>query len=75
MVGKNTFDKATLFHEGTPTECVILTKMDGTEKGGIVFAITNDLKIPTAYISYGEKPEQFKQFDSNEYVQDLLGDN
>lgn len=75
MLGQNSFEQAHLFHESTPIDGVILTKMDGTAKGGMVFAITNDLKIPIAYISYGEKPEQFKLFDSNEYVQDLLGDN
>lgn len=75
MLGQNSFEQATLFHESTPIDGIILTKMDGTAKGGMVFAITYELKIPIAYISYGEKPEQFKLFDSNEYVQDLLGDN
>lgn len=74
MLGQNSFEQANLFHESTPIDGIILTKMDGTAKGGIVFAITYDLNIPIAYISYGEKPEQFKLFDANEYVQDLLGD-
>lgn len=74
MLGQNSFEQATLFHESTPIDGIILTKMDGTAKGGMVFAIAHDLKIPIAYISYGEKPEQFKLFDSSEYVQDLLGD-
>ncbi len=72
MLGQNSFEQAKLFHESTPIDGVILTKMDGTGKGGIVFGITNELKIPVAYISFGEQPEQFKLFDAHEYVHDLL---
>jgi len=74
MLGQNSFEQATLFHESTPIDGVILTKMDGTGKGGITFAITHELKIPIAYISYGEKPEQFTLFDPSRYVKELLGD-
>lgn len=72
MLGQNSFEQAKLFHESTPIDGVILTKMDGTGKGGMVFAITNELKIPVAYISYGEQPEEFKLFNAQEYVHDLL---
>lgn len=72
MLGQNSFEQAKLFNESTPIDGVILTKMDGTGKGGIVFAINNELKIPIAYISFGEKPEQIKKFDASEYVHDLL---
>ena len=74
MLGQNSFEQAKLFHESTPINGIILTKMDGTGKGGIVFAITNELKIPIAYISFGEKPEQFKLFNAHEYVHELLND-
>ncbi|GMU18860.1 MAG: hypothetical protein AMXMBFR12_00520 [Candidatus Babeliales bacterium] len=72
MLGQNSFEQAKLFNESTPLDGVILTKMDGTAKGGIVFAISNELKIPVAFISFGEKPEQLKKFDEQEYVQELL---
>ncbi len=72
MLGQNSFEQAKLFHESTPIDGIILTKMDGTGTGGIVFAITNELKIPIAYISFGEKPEQFALFNAQEYVHDLL---
>lgn len=72
MLGQNSFEQAKLFNESTPIDGVILTKMDGTGKGGIVFAITNELKIPIAYISFGEQPEMFKLFNAHEYVHDLL---
>ncbi len=72
MLGQNSFEQAKLFHESTPIDGIILTKMDGTGRGGIVFAIASELKIPIAYISFGEKPEQFKVFDAHEYVHDLV---
>ncbi len=72
MLGQNSFEQAQLFHESTPIDGIILTKMDGTAKGGIVFAIVSQLHIPIAYISYGEQPEQFKLFTAHEYVHDLL---
>ncbi len=72
MLGQNSFEQAKLFHEAASLDGVILTKMDGTGKGGIVFAITNELKIPIAYISFGEQPEMFKLFNAQEYVHDLL---
>lgn len=72
MLGQNSFEQAKLFHESTPIDGVILTKMDGTGKGGIVFAIIHELHIPIAYVSFGEQPDQFKLFDPQEYVHDLL---
>ena len=72
MLGQNSFTQAKLFHESTPLDGIILTKMDGTGKGGILFSIAHELKIPIAYISYGEKPEQFALFDAQEYVKQLL---
>ncbi len=73
MLGQNSFEQAKLFHESTQLDGIILTKMDGTGKGGIVFAITQELSIPVQYISFGEQVNQFKLFDKEEYVQQLLG--
>ena len=72
MLGQNSFEQATLFNESTQLDGIVLTKMDGTGKGGIVFAITQQLGIPVAYIAYGEQPEQLKVFNHQEYVQELL---
>ncbi len=74
MLGQNSFEQAKLFKESTNVNGVVLTKMDGTGKGGIVFAIANELEIPIAYITFGEQPDQFKKFDANEYVNELVGD-
>lgn len=72
MLGQNSFEQAKLFHESTPIDGIILTKMDGTGKGGIVFAINQELKIPVWFISFGEQMQQLKQFNAEEYLEDLL---
>lgn len=72
MLGQNSFEQARLFHESTQVNGIVLTKMDGTGKGGIVFSIVNELHIPIAYISFGEQLDQYKLFDKQQYVHDLL---
>lgn len=72
MLGQNSFEQAMLFNESTQLDGIVLTKMDGTGKGGIIFAITQQLNTPIAYISYGEDPEQLRIFNAQEYVQALL---
>lgn len=75
MLGQNSFEQAKLFHESTQLNGIVLTKMDGTGKGGIVFSITQELGIPIAYISYGEGIDQLKLFNASEYVTELLQGN
>lgn len=72
MLGQNSFDQAQLFHKHIDLDGIILTKMDGTGKGGIVFAIAHELKIPVAYLSYGEQPQDMKRFDASSYITQLL---
>lgn len=72
MLGQNSLEQAQLFNEATAVDGIVMTKMDGTGKGGIVFAINQTLHIPIAYISYGEKIEQLKEFAAQEYVEQLL---
>lgn len=72
MLGQNSFEQAKLFNEATQVNGIVLTKMDGTGKGGIVFSIVNELHIPVAYISFGEQLDQYKLFDKKQYVHDLL---
>jgi fused signal recognition particle receptor len=73
MLGQNSFEQAKLFKESTDVNGIVLTKMDGTGKGGIVFAIAQELSIPVAYIAFGEQASQLKPFNAQEYVTDLLG--
>lgn len=72
MLGQNSFEQAKLFKEATQVDGIVLTKMDGTGKGGIVFAIAKELMIPVEYISYGEQVDQIKLFNTKEYVDELL---
>lgn len=72
MLGQNSFEQARLFHESTQLDGIVLTKIDGTGKGGIVFAITQELGIPIAYLSFGEKVDALKHFNAQEFVQDLM---
>jgi fused signal recognition particle receptor len=72
MLGQNSFEQAKLFKESTDVSGIILTKMDGTGKGGIVFAIAQELGIPVIFITFGEQSDQIKKFDAQEYVTELL---
>jgi fused signal recognition particle receptor len=72
MLGQNSLEQAKLFHESTQLDGIVLTKMDGTGKGGIVFAITQELGVPIAYITHGEQLDNIKPFDAQEYVHQLL---
>jgi len=73
MLGQNSFEQAKLFHESTELSGIVLTKMDSTGKGGIIFSIVQTFKIPVAYISFGEHPEDLKTFDAQKYIHELLG--
>jgi fused signal recognition particle receptor len=72
MLGQNSFDQAKLFNEATHIDGIALTKMDGTGKGGIVFAIAHEIKTPIAYMSYGERMDQLSRFNPITYVDQLL---
>lgn len=75
MLGQNSFSQAKIFNEVTDVSGIVLTKMDGTGKGGIIFSITEQLKIPVCYISFGEGINDMKPFDSKDYVNNLIHDS
>ena len=70
--GQNALVQAKEFGETADLTGIILTKMDGTAKGGIAVAIQAELGIPVKYIGVGEKMEDLKKFDAKEYVDGLL---
>lgn len=74
MLGQNSFNQAKIFNEAIRLDGVILTKMDSTGKGGIVFAINQELELPVAYVSFGEEIDQIKAFDPKEYLNQLFKD-
>jgi fused signal recognition particle receptor len=69
--GQNALNQARVFHDCVDISGIILTKLDGTAKGGIAISIINELQIPIEYIGIGEKPEDLIEFDSHKFV-DLL---
>jgi fused signal recognition particle receptor len=71
--GQNGLSQAKVFQEATPLTGLVLTKLDGTAKGGIVLAIANEIKIPVKLVGLGEGIEDLREFDDCEYIQALLG--
>jgi len=70
--GQNALNQAKEFHEATNVNGVILTKLDGTAKGGIAIAVESELHIPVKYIGVGEKVEDLQKFDADRFVQALF---
>ena len=70
--GQNTLQQAKLFHEALGITGIVLTKLDGTAKGGIVFAIASELKLPIRYLGVGESVEDFVGFEAAAFVDALL---
>ncbi|SNR60108.1 fused signal recognition particle receptor [Desulfurobacterium atlanticum] len=70
--GQNAISQAKAFKEITDVTGIALTKLDGTAKGGIVIAISNELKIPIKYVGIGEKIEDLRKFNPEEFVEGLF---
>lgn len=70
--GQNALIQAKEFSEVTKITGIVLTKLDGTAKGGVVIGICDDLKIPVKYIGVGEKIEDLQRFNSEDFVKALL---
>ncbi len=70
--GQNGLTQAKVFAESTPLTGLVLTKLDGTAKGGIAFAIVRELKVPIQFITTGEKIDDIAAFDAREYVDALF---
>ena len=72
--GQNGMAQAKVFSEVSNLEGIILTKLDGTAKGGIAIAIRNELGLPVRYIGVGEQLDDMQPFDAKEFVSALFGD-
>ena len=72
--GQNALIQAKTFKEATNVSGIVLTKLDGTAKGGIVLAIRNELKIPVKFVGLGEKMDDLQEFDAEKYVYGLFAD-
>lgn len=72
--GQNGISQAKSFKEITNITGIVLTKMDGTAKGGIVLAIKEETSLPVKYIGLGEQINDLKPFDIEEYIYGLFKD-
>ena len=70
--GQNAIAQAQIFTEAMAVSGIVLTKLDGTAKGGVILGITDQLKIPVRYIGVGEKVEDLRPFDPEEFVDALF---
>jgi fused signal recognition particle receptor len=66
--GQNAIAQAQLFQQAMALTGIILTKLDGTAKGGVILGICDELKLPVRYIGIGEKVEDLREFDPEEFV-------
>lgn len=73
--GQNALQQAKLFQEVADITGIVLTKLDGTAKGGIVVAIQSELKIPVRYIGVGEGIDDLQRFHAAEFAEALFGKN
>jgi fused signal recognition particle receptor len=71
--GQNALQQALLFKEALDLTGIVLTKLDGTAKGGIVLGICDELRVPVRYIGLGERPEDLREFYAEEFVEALFG--
>lgn len=70
--GQNALQQARLFHEALGVTGIVLTKLDGTAKGGIILAIASELGLPIRFIGTGESAEDFDEFDADSFIDALL---
>ena len=70
--GQNAVNQARMFNETAGVTGIVLTKLDGTAKGGIIVAIANELKIPIRFIGIGEGVEDLRVFTAREFVEAMI---
>lgn len=70
--GQNAISQADIFNEAVELDGIILTKLDGTAKGGVVLAISKRLKLPVMYVGVGEGIDDIIEFDSHEFIESMV---
>lgn len=73
--GQNALSQAKTFSEATNVSGIVLTKLDGTAKGGIILAIRNELNIPVKFVGLGEQVDDLQTFDAHAFVYGLFADS
>ncbi|KRN31715.1 signal recognition particle-docking protein FtsY [Weissella halotolerans] len=72
--GQNALQQARLFKDSTDVTGIVLTKLDGTAKGGIILPIRNELHLPVKWVGVGEQVSDLQPFDADAFVKGLFGD-
>ncbi len=75
ITGQNALAQASHFREAVGVSGIILTKLDGTAKGGMIFSVAEQLKLPIRYIGVGESVNDLRPFNSHEFVDALLSES
>ncbi|MEK9629379.1 MAG: signal recognition particle-docking protein FtsY [Nitrospinota bacterium] len=71
-LGQNSISQAKLFNEALELDGLVMTKLDGTAKGGVLLNLSGELKLPVYFIGVGEKAEDLQEFDSTSFVEALI---
>jgi fused signal recognition particle receptor len=72
-LGANSIEQAKVFHEAVGLTGLIVTKLDGSARGGALVAIVRELGVPVRFIGVGEKPEDLQPFDKRAYARSVVG--
>ena len=72
--GQNALTQAKQFNEATEITGLVLTKLDGTAKGGVILSIRYELDIPVKYVGLGEQAKDLQVFDPEQYMYSLISD-
>jgi fused signal recognition particle receptor len=72
--GQNAIAQAQVFTQAMSVTGIVLTKLDGTAKGGVILGIADQLRIPVRYIGVGERVEDLREFDADDFVEALFGE-
>ena len=71
--GQNALKQAQTFHEAVGLDAIIMTKLDGTSKGGVIVSICNELKVPISHIGLGESFEDLRDFQAENFAEAIIG--
>ena len=71
-IGQNSISQAKTFHSALVLDGLVMTKLDGTGKGGVLFNITREMNLPVRFIGIGEKMEDLQEFNAHDFVRALF---
>jgi fused signal recognition particle receptor len=72
-IGANSIESAKIFHGDIGLHGLIMTKLDGSSRGGAIVGIHNELEVPILFLGTGEKPEDIVRFSVDKYIAELFG--